>query len=100
MISHQPVRDRYKQMNICPSCKEVKYKGVWYAPDSKLALMIDTKKDFFSRHVCPACQMQKKGLCEGVLYVKDIPKELYDQVISTIFQEAVSDYEKTHSIDF
>jgi NMD protein affecting ribosome stability and mRNA decay len=73
---------------LCPQCLNVHYKGVWYAPDSRFALLINKEKDQVIYQQCPACDMQNSGLFIGVLYVKDIPKQLKDQVQAMIINEA------------
>lgn len=86
------VEEKHRRVTVCPSCREVHYKNLWYAPDSRLALLIDEKKDKVLYHTCPACEMQKEGLYEGVLYIRNIPSRLYNQVISAVLHEAVRDY--------
>jgi NMD protein affecting ribosome stability and mRNA decay len=84
--------EQSKKITRCPSCKNVHYKGVWYAPDSRFALLLDEKKDSFVQHICPACAMQKEGRYAGVLYVKDVPKKIQQPVESLLFTAAKHDY--------
>jgi len=81
-----------KCVSVCLDCKNVHYKNIWYAPDSRLALLLDEKKDTIRYRLCPACEMEKEGHYEGVLYIKNIPSDLYDHVISAVLHEAVKDY--------
>lgn len=76
-----------KRILICPSCSEVKFKGVWYAPDSKMSLLIDVRTDDVTMHYCPACSMKHKGLFEGELNVYRVPPHLKDRVEQVVLQE-------------
>lgn len=82
------VDQKSERITSCPHCRDVHYKGIWYAPDSKLALFLDEDKDTIYSRTCPACQMQKEGRYESVLYVKDIPGSLIGDVVTTILNEA------------
>lgn len=88
------IAERSKRITVCPECKDVQYKNFWYAPDSRFALLLDNKKDTFTFHTCPACEMQHAGLFEGVLYIKDIPKKLQQTVVSVVLTVAKHDYDE------
>ncbi len=77
-----------KQLALCTQCGDIQYKGFWYASDSQLALMINEDKDSVSYSLCPACQMQNKGSCAGLVHVKYVPKNMLSSVLA-IMQKAV-----------
>lgn len=79
-------------VQLCSVCGDVHYKGVWYAPDSKLALLIDRDKEKILRIICPSCEMEALGIYKAALYLKDMPRDIYDDVISIVFNEAIQDY--------
>lgn len=85
-------RQTGKPIRCCTYCNNLHYKNVWYAPNSRFALLIDESKDSLFYSICPACEMQRDGKYEGVLYLRDVPKELDDKVMSLILQEAEQDY--------
>lgn len=87
-----PFIRKARSLTRCPSCKNVHYKGVWYAPDSRFAILLDEKKDSFIEHSCPACEMQREGRFAGAVYVKDIPKKLLPAVERVMFTTAHHDY--------
>ena len=81
-----------KPIIACTYCNNVHYKNVWYAQNSRFALLIDEKKDSIFYSICPACEMQRDGKYEGVLYLRDVPTELDDKVMSLILREAEQDF--------
>lgn len=76
----------------CPHCNDVQYKGVWYAADSKLALLLNDDKDTVVNRICPACNMQIEGQYQSILYVKDVPEALLQRVVSTILTEGAREH--------
>ena len=86
------VVQKSKQITRCLRCNNVQYKGVWYAPDSRLALCIDHHKDTVVHRMCPACTMHAAGTFGGILYVKDIPKNKQDAVLAVVLREAEKAY--------
>lgn len=91
-VETKKLRQKNKQITICPYCSDVHYKGVWYAPYSRFALLIDEIKDSIFYVSCPACKMQRDGKYEGILYIKDVPKKIENRVMSLILSEAEQDY--------
>ncbi len=91
-VSRQKRLEQSRRLNQCPLCRDVQYKNLWYAPDSRLAQLIDVHHDKISTRLCPACDMQNRGVYEGVLDIKHIPEREYDHVVSIILHEAMRDY--------